>query len=274
GDPPSMIFATFANYGFNDFFFYHGRLSIFWFVQMGMFAGSIYFWLYFRKWKEKPVVMKEKKLVSAVPSVLLVAMIIGLAICSFIFGGLSAASGIFVMALAVAGLLWYRFSQKKGREEVRSLVGGLDWETILFLLGIFIVVGAVEKSGLLDLLAALLSRAIGGNVILGFVLILIVSVLVSGFVDNVPYIMVMLPVAANLAQSLHLQPELYMFALLIGSCLGGNLTPFGASANIVAMGILKKHGHKMNFGDWLKIGVPFTLITTIASALFLFAVWS
>jgi Na+/H+ antiporter NhaD/arsenite permease-like protein len=201
-------------------------------------------------------------------------MIIGLAICSFIFGGLSAASGIFVMALAVAGLLWYRFSQKKGREEVRSLVGGLDWETILFLLGIFIVVGAVEKSGLLDLLAALLSRAIGGNVILGFVLILIVSVLVSGFVDNVPYIMVMLPVAANLAQSLHLQPELYMFALLIGSCLGGNLTPFGASANIVAMGILKKHGHKMNFGDWLKIGVPFTLITTIASALFLFAVWS
>jgi Na+/H+ antiporter NhaD/arsenite permease-like protein len=205
-----------------------------------MVAGAVYFWLYFRRWNEKPVVMREKKLLSFVPTILLIAMIIGLAICSFIFGGLSAASGIFVMALAVIGLFWYRFSQKKGRSEVRRLVRGLDWETILFLIGVFVVVGAVQKSGLLDLLAESLGMAIGGNVVLGFVLIILVSVIVSGFVDNVPYIMVMLPVAASLSQSMNLQPELYMFALLIGSCLGGNLTPFGASANIVAMGILKK----------------------------------
>jgi Na+/H+ antiporter NhaD/arsenite permease-like protein len=273
GDPPSMIFATFAHYGFNDFFFYDGRISIFWFVQIGMVAGAVYFWLYFRRWNEKPVVMREKKLLSFVPTILLIAMIIGLAICSFIFGGLSAASGIFVMALAVIGLFWYRFSQKKGRSEVRRLVRGLDWETILFLIGVFVVVGAVQKSGLLDLLAESLGRAIGGNVVLGFVLIILVSVIVSGFVDNVPYIMVMLPVAASLSQSMNLQPELYMFALLIGSCLGGNLTPFGASANIVAMGILKKEGHKMNFADWLKIGVPFTLITTVASSVALYFVW-
>lgn len=156
---------------------------------------------------------------------------------------------------------------------MRRLVRGLDWETILFLIGVFVVVGAVQKSGLLDLLAESLGRAIGGNVVLGFVLIILVSVIVSGFVDNVPYIMVMLPVAASLSQSMNLQPELYMFALLIGSCLGGNLTPFGASANIVAMGILKKEGHKMNFADWLKIGVPFTLITTVASSVALYFVW-
>ena len=83
----------------------------------------------------------------------------------------------------------------------------------------------------------------------------------------------MLPVAAKLAGQLGLQPELYMFALLIGSCMGGNLTPFGASANIVSAGILRKQGVSMNFGQWLKIGVPFTLITTGVSAAFIWLVW-
>jgi Na+/H+ antiporter NhaD/arsenite permease-like protein len=89
----------------------------------------------------------------------------------------------------------------------------------------------------------------------------------------VPYIIAMLPVAAALAGELSLRPELYMFALLIGSCLGGNLTPFGASANVVAVGILRKQDVSMSFSQWLKIGIPFTLITTTASAIFIWLVW-
>jgi Na+/H+ antiporter NhaD/arsenite permease-like protein len=108
---------------------------------------------------------------------------------------------------------------------------------------------------------------------MGFLIILVVSILISGFVDNVPYIIVMLPVASKMAAELSLKPELYMFALLIGSCLGGNLTPFGASANIVSVGILKKQGVLLNFSQWLKIGVPFTLITTAAAAAFVWIVW-
>lgn len=274
GDPPSMIFATFAGYGFNDFFFHEGRLSIFWFVQAGMFAGAVFFWFCFRHCKERKVVLEEKQLVSSIPSILLVSMIVGLAICSFFNGGLSATSSAVVMLLAFYGLFWYHFSQKKSWHDVKVLVKGLDWETILFLIGIFVVVGAVENVGLLDYLAAFLERVVDGNVNLGFVLIILISVLVSGFIDNVPYIMVMLPVAAHLSQSMAIKPELYLFGLLIGSCLGGNLTPFGASANIVAMGILKKDGHKLSFRDWLKIGIPFTLITTFASSLCLYAVWN
>ena len=132
---------------------------------------------------------------------------------------------------------------------------------------------AIDKVGLLTAFASLLSGIIGNNVLLGFMVILAVSIVISGFVDNVPYIIAMLPVAASLGQQLGLRPELYMFALLIGSCLGGNLTPFGASANIVAMGILKKEGHPMGFPDWLKIGLPFTVITTTAAAAFLWIVW-
>ena len=98
--------------------------------------------------------------------------------------------------------------------------------------------------------------------------------MISGFVDNVPYIIVMLPVAATLAQDMGLKSELYMFALLVGSCMGGNLTPFGASANIAAMGILKKHDCPLSFAGWCKIGVPFTLITTASAALVLWLLWS
>jgi Na+/H+ antiporter NhaD/arsenite permease-like protein len=128
--------------------------------------------------------------------------------------------------------------------------------------------------GLLDDFAALLSRIIGSNVFLGFFLIVAVSTLISGFVDNVPYIIVMLPVASKLAADLSLQPELYMFSLLVGSCMGGNLTPFGASANVVSVGILRKQGVTMGFGQWLKIGLPFTVLTTAASALFIWLIWS
>jgi Na+/H+ antiporter NhaD/arsenite permease-like protein len=110
-------------------------------------------------------------------------------------------------------------------------------------------------------------------VLLGFLLIVFFSTLVSGFVDNVPYIIAMLPVAARMAVVHGISPELYMFALLTGSCMGGNLTPFGASANVVSVGILRKQGVEMSFARWLKIGLPFTLLTTTASAAFVWVVW-
>jgi Na+/H+ antiporter NhaD/arsenite permease-like protein len=273
GDPPSMIFANFAHYGFNDFFVYHGRLSIFFAVQAGMIAGAIFFYCFFaRVGREKAGIDREKPQ-AIFPTVLLLLMILGLAAASFIFGGLTIASGLLVMALGLAGFFWYWLARREGWSKSRELVKKLDWDTVLFLIGIFVVVGAVSKVGLLDDLAALLSRMIGNNVFFGFFLIISVSVLISGFVDNVPYIIVMLPVAAALAAQLAIKQELYMFALLIGSCLGGNLTPFGASANVVSIGILRQQGEKMSFGQWLKIGTPFTLITTAVSAAFIWLVW-
>ena len=159
-------------------------------------------------------------------------------------------------------------------KDVWDLVKGLDWETIAFLIGIFVVVGAISETGLLDDFAAWLTKITSGNVFLGFILILAFSVLISGFVDNVPYIIIMLPVAGSLAVNMNISKELYMFALLIGSCLGGNLTPFGASANIVAMGILKKEEHPISFGGFLKISAPFTILTTAAAAIALWLVWA
>ena len=273
GDPPSMIFASYAGYNFNDFFVSQGKLSIFFVVQMGMIAGCIFFYCIFGRVKEKAVIEKEP-VISYFPLWLLLGMIFGLAGISFISTELGYGSGCFVFGLGIIGLVWYRFSQKKTKKEIWELIHDLDWETIGFLIGIFIVVCAVSETGLLEDFAAWLTKITGGSKFAGFVLILAFSVLISGFVDNVPYIIVMLPVAGSLAINMGIQAELFEFALLIGSCLGGNLTPFGASANVVAMGILKKEEHPISFAGFLKIGAPFTIITTAAAAIFLWFVWA
>lgn len=282
GDPPSMIFAAAAGYNFNDFFIHDGKLSIFFIVQAGLLAGCIFFYCVFAKYKEKAQVQGEP-VVSAFPGILMLLMIFGLAALSFVSPELEKilpaalmafSSGLFVVILAAIGVFWYVFSQKKSGSETWTLIKELDWETIFFLIGIFVVVGAIAGVGLLDDFAHFLVRFCGGSKFLGFFIILLVSVVISGFVDNVPYIMVMLPVAQEMAKGFGMNGELFMFALLIGSCLGGNLTPFGASANVVAMGIVKKEGYPMSFGKWLKLGGTFTVITTCASAVVLWLLWA
>lgn len=273
GDPPSMIFASYANYGFNDFFFYKGKPSICFAVQAGLLTGAVFFYYYFAKTGTKKVEIEREPILSYFPTILLVLMIAGLAGSSFFHTGISMMSGFIVMALGIAGIVWFRAVRKESRADTIKMIKGLDWETIAFLIGIFVVVGAISETGLLTDFATFLKATIGDNVLLGFLVIIAVSVIISGFVDNVPYIIVMLPVAATLASSMGLERELYMFALLIGSCLGGNLTPFGASANVVAVGLLKKNGVNMTFLGWCKIAVPFTLLTTAAASGFLWLVW-
>lgn len=274
GDPPSMIFASYAEYSFNDFFFYLGKPSIFFIIQTGMIVGCIFFYFFFARNRKNKIQVENEKVVSWVPFVCLLIMIFGLAGVSFVSPRLGYLSGTFVMAVGILSLIWFRIFQKKTNAETLNVVKELDWETIFFLLGIFVVIGAIKETGLLNDLANLLVNATGGSEAAGFAIILLISVIVSGFVDNVPYIIAMLPVAGTMASQIGINPELYMFALLVGSCLGGNLTPFGASANIVAMGILKKENYPMKFSGWLKIGVPFTLITTAAASALLWLVWA
>ena len=274
GDPPSMIFAAYAGYNFNDFFIHQGRLSIFFVIQAGLIIGCIFFYFFFAKFGKQKLDVEKTQVISWVPFIILLVMIFGLGAVSFINTDFAYLSGLYVLVLGIISVIWFRVSQKKNAQEIKELITGLDWETIFFLLGIFIVVGAIQEVGLLEQFALFLSEICGGSKLLGFIIILVVSVLISGFVDNVPYIIAMLPVAGNLAVNMNLNKELFMFALLIGSCLGGNLTPFGASANVVSMGIVKKEGYPMKFRDWLKVAVPFTILTTGMSAVVLWLLWS
>lgn len=273
GDPPSMIFAGFAKLGFNDFFFYKSKPGIFFVVESGAIVSFFVLYFIFRKLKKKVVALKPEKIKSIVPTILLILMILSLASISFFDKGFTIKSGIACMVAGIAGLLWFIVFRKKKKEEIFKLIKSLDWDTILFLIGIFIIIGAISKTGILNDLANFIKSIVGSNTLFAFIIIVGFSMVISGFVDNVPYIMIMLPVTYKITTDLGIAPELLMFGLLIGACLGGNITPYGASTNIVSVGLLRKRNYRISFLDFVKIGLPFTLITTFASALFIWIIW-
>jgi len=174
------------------------------------------------------------------------------------------------MIIGIISVAWEKIVNK-GR--VFELIKSLDWDTSLFLVGIFILVGSLTLTGWIDNIAQSLSNVIGGNIFFGYTLLVFISVIISAFVDNVPFLAAMLPVAIQMANRLNVSPSLFLFGLLIGASLGGNITPIGASANIVSCGLLKKEGHEVKFKDFMKIGIPFTLAAVVAAYLFVWFVW-
>jgi len=271
GDPPSMLLGGFAKMNFGDFFFYKGSPSIFFAVELGALVSFIVLYFIFSKHREKAQLIPVEKVKSWVPTVLLVTLIIFLALSSFLDTGFSYMAGQICMIFGIIALIWEKFINK------RSIVAGmkgLDWDTTFFLMGIFIIVGALSLTGWIEVLANYLAGLVGGNIFLGYTAIVFLSVILSAFIDNVPFLAAMLPVAMIMSSKLQVSPSLFLFGLLIGASLGGNITPIGASANIVACGLLKKEGYPVKFTDFMKIGIPFTLAAVTAAYLFVWFIWS
>ena len=131
------------------------------------------------------------------------------------------------------------------------------------LAGLFIVIRGIERVGIIDELSRAISRMGGGNLFWTYTIIVWSSVLISAFVDNIPYTATMLPVVGGVAASLGVNQAVLCFGLLTGATLGGNLTPVGASANIAACGILRREGYEVTTGQFVRIGVPFTLAAVL-----------
>jgi Na+/H+ antiporter NhaD/arsenite permease-like protein len=271
GDPPSMLLGGFAKMNFGDFFFYHGKPSIFFAVELGALASFLVLYFIFRKHKEKVQLVSVERVKSWVPTIILVVLVFLLALSSFVDSGFSYAAGILCVIAGIISMLWEKFVNKSS---ILKGLKSLDWETTFFLMGIFIIVGAVTLTGWIEVLSNFLSGLVGPNIFFAFTLIVLMSVIISAFVDNVPFLAAMLPVAISMASKLNISPSLFLFGLLIWASLGGNITPIGASANIVACGLLKKEGYEVRFKDFMKIGIPFTLTAVIAAYLFIWFVWS
>jgi len=270
GDPPSMLLGGFAKMNFGDFFFYQGKASIFFAVELGAFFSFFALYFIFNSHKEKARLIAVEKVRSWVPTILLVSLIILLAASSFFDRSFSYLAGQICMAFGIVALAWEKFVNKA------SISGGLkklDWDTTVFLVGIFVIVGGITLTGWVQVLANYLAGLVGPNIFMGYTAIVFLSVILSSFIDNVPFLAAMLPVAIIMSNKLQINPSLFLFGLLIGSSLGGNITPIGASANIVACGLLKKEGYPVKFGDFMKIGVPFTLTAVTASYLFVWFIW-
>ena len=270
GDPPSMLLGGFAKMNFGDFFFYQGKPSIFFAVELGAFVSFFVLYFIFRKNKTKTQLIPVEKVKSWVPAILLVSLIILLALSSFFDSGFSFLAGALCMVFGILALAWGKLVNKTS---IISGFKGLDWDTTFFLMGIFIIVGAISLSGWIQVLANYLAGLVGGNIFLGYTSVVFISVILSAFIDNVPFLAAMLPVAMIMADKLQVNPSLFLFGLLIGASLGGNITPIGASANIVACGLLKKEGYPVKFTDFMKIGIPFTLAAVTAAYLFVWFIW-
>jgi len=299
GDPPSMILGTFANITFNDFFWYGGRPGIFFAVQVGAVASFALLWVMFRKFQTRVGDVPHDHARSLVPSFLLVGVIAALALGSFLWRGPYTA-GMTVLVFAGVGWAWYKATLHTGlanhhrrsgeptltrladrfrsiRDRFASphrLIRNADWETTFFLLGAFVVVGSLSTTGAIAAFTEWFSGIAGASPLRAYVLIVVASVGLSAFIDNVPYVLAMLPVASGVAANIGMPPFLLYAGLLIGASVGGNITPIGASANIVAYRWIEERAKEpITFMGYVRYGLPFTIVAVFAATLFGWYAW-
>lgn len=279
GDSPSIILAMESGMNFNDFFYMpasklslpSGRPGIFFFVQIGAAVSFFILYLFFRR--EKGImepIPAEKKVSSYFPLYLIIIMLFSLAISSFYSDNFRYFPALICLGCASIGLVWFFLREK---EEKISL-SHIDWESFFLLIGIFILVGTLKKMGFIDDIAVFLQKAGGNNPFVLYNIVVWGSVLISSFVDNIPYSMAMISGIQLLCQKLSLNPYIFLFGLLLGTCVGGNITPIGASCNVVGMGILRKNGYKVTFKDFVRIGFPFTILAVATSTLLMWIVYN
>ena len=156
---------------------------------------------------------------------------------------------------------------------VKKVIQDLDRDTLLLLFGLFMVIEGIKQAGVIDAIAQLFFRVAGESPFLLYTLIVFASVFLSAFIDNIPYVATMLPVVESISGMMGVEPYVFYFGLLTGATLGGNLTPIGASANIAAIGILRKNGEIVKVRDFLRIGIPFTMSAVLTGYIYIWLVW-
>ena len=272
GDTTSILLGGFAG------------MNFFGSVELGALASlGVLFWL-FRDQRQPVHVTVETEVEDDVPTALLLLTVGLLIAASFLpepSGGVlhllyTLRSGLVCMGLCLFGAAracWRSRSLKPLAETFQAL----DYDTLLLLFSLFILLEGVSRAGVIDAAAQLFHSAAGDEPLHLYLLLVAASVGLSAFIDNIPYVAAMLPVVQGVAALMNggagIEPELFYFGLLTGATLGGNLTPIGASANIAAIGILRKNGETVRTRDFLRIGVPFTLAAVLVGAGSLWLFW-
>ena len=264
GDPPNIMIGSQAGLSFLDFITNTGLVVV---VIMAAVCGCFYL-IYGRRMLVAPekmaAVMKldetksinDKKLLTK--SVIMMVLVVVGFVCHASLGVDSCA-----IALASATIMMLI-----GGQDVEEIILGVEWSTILFFTGLFVVVGGMQQTGIITLLGNALVQATGGNAVLLMILILWGSALFSSVLDNIPFVATMIPLILSMKAD-GMDVTALWWALSLGACLGGNGTLIGASANVVLSGISAKHGHPITFGKYLKIGFPMMVLSVAISTVFL-----
>ena len=279
GDTTAIMLGSALDMSFLDFFFYDGKPGMFFAVELGALLSACILAFIFRKEKASiPKAASRTQVTDYVPTVLLVGTIVLLVgtivlliVASFIPNKPDTTNGLICCALLIIGLV-YNYIRKKDISAIVEPLKAIDFETIGLLVGLFLMIGGISHMGVIAALAGLLAKLGGGNVFLMYTIIVWASVIISAFIDNIPYVATMIPVIASLAVEMGCDPTVMYFGLLSGATLGGNCTPIGASANITGIGILRKEGYEVKNGNFFKIGIPFTLAAIIPAYIFIWVV--
>lgn len=280
GDTTSMLLGGFAGMNFMDFFWMLGKPGMFWGVELGALVSAVVLMFLFRHDKAPISARVETEVEDYFPSYLMIATVLLLIIVSFLPAPenpvlltiYNLRSGLSCMLLCLIGLV-RSCIKARGILPLKMVIRELDKETLLLLFGLFMVIEGIRSAGVIDAAAGIFYDLAGDSPFLLYTLIVAVSVLLSAFIDNIPYVATMLPVVQGIAALMGTEPYVFYFGLLTGATLGGNLTPIGASANITAIGILRKNGETVTTGDFLRIGVPFTLSAVLVGYIYIWLVW-
>ena len=270
GDTTAIMLGSALDMSFFDFIIYNGKPGMFFVVELGAIFSAIIVYFIFRKEKGSiPRSGKMTEVTDYVPTILLFGAIGLLIVASFLpFDLPDEINGIICCTLLLIGLI-YNYAKKKNLDAIMGPLKAIDLETLGLLTGLFLMIGGISNMGVIDALAQLLAKLGAGNPFLMYTIIVWASVLISAFIDNIPYVATMIPVIAGIAAEMGIDPTVLYFGLLSGATLGGNCTPIGASANIAGIGILRKEGHEVQNSDFFKIGIPFTMSAVIPAYIIL-----
>ena len=264
GDPPNIMIGSAAGFTFFDFILYDAPAVV---IILAAVLVVFYF-LYGRKMQvneehrarimelDEHAMIKNKRLLKQS------YVMIGLVVVGFMaHGALGLESS--VIALGAAGIIMLISG-----ESIEEALANVEWTTLAFFAGLFVIVGAMAETGVIEMLAHALIDATGGNVFVTMLVLLIGSAVISSFLDNIPFVATMIPILLAMESSgMDVTP--LWWAVSLGACLGGNGTLIGASANVVLSDISKKNGHEITFVQFLKTGFPIMLLTVAIAGLYL-----
>lgn len=267
GDPPNIIIGTSLKYSFGDFVANTGVMAV-----ISLVFVVFYFLLVFRKELASPANIKE--LAAAMPSpkeaitnkkdFVLSCIIFG---CAVLLLVTHAQTGLTV---AFIGVVIAAFTLLASGRYALHILKKVDYKTLLFFIGLFIVVGGLEETGILEMIAEWIGTISQGNLKLMVAIIILVSGAASALVDNIPFAATMVPVIKSLAAAQGVDLSTLAWALSMGTDIGGSATPIGASANVVGTSVAAKSGYVIGWGKYCKSAVPATLIVIVISMLIIF----
>jgi len=268
GDPPNIMIGSGAGLTFADFICYDGPICV---IILVVFIVIFYF-LYGRKLTSTPearaVVMELEERDTIRDKGLMhksIVMILIVIVAFMLHGQLGLESSMIALAAAAVMLLI-------GGQDIEEMILGVEWTTIGFFAGLFVVVGGMVQTGVIDMLAQALIDITGGDAILTMLVILVASAIISSILDNIPFTATMIPIILYMGtQGIDVWP--LWWALSLGACLGGNGTLIGASANVVLSGISTREGYPITFMNFLKVGFPLMLVSIALAAVYLMVVF-